>query len=61
MQPLRLADWASGQSRFDHHFSVLTTEIGGIALDEYLLLPPGDRGNRTPFIQHVDDEGRLVR
>ena len=58
---ITLADWASGQSRFDHHFSVLTTEIGGIALDEYLLLPPGDRGNRTPFIQHVDDEGRLVR
>ncbi len=62
--PLTFADFAATEGRFRKHFRTIPPEACHddlMPLADYLVLAPGERDGKHPFIWHVTPDGTLAR
>ena len=62
--PVTIADWAATEARFKKHFSRLPQDAEEerlVPFHEYLLLPPDEREEKTPFLYVLSADRSLKR
>ena len=61
--PLTPAEFALGEVRFKKQFRALPPDLepAAVPIDEYVDLPPAQRGTRLPFVYATDEDRHLIK